>query len=64
MRLGELDGQWSEDLVLLGKIWGFLKYHHPKVASGDLNWDFELFRFLQRYPAGSHPGQRDFSKPG
>ena len=57
--LGELTPQRIEDLVLLGKIWGFLKYHHPKVASGDLNWDFELFRFLQRYPAGLKARQRD-----
>ncbi|MBC7776653.1 MAG: hypothetical protein H7246_14565, partial [Phycisphaerae bacterium] len=57
--LGELTEQRVEDLVLLGKIWGFLKYHHPKVASGDLNWDFELFRFLQRYPTGLKSRQRD-----
>ncbi|MBP6810704.1 MAG: hypothetical protein KA138_04265 [Saprospiraceae bacterium] len=57
--LGELNEQRIEDLVLLGKIWGFLKYHHPKVASGDLNWDFELFRFLQRYPSGLKSQQRD-----
>lgn len=59
VRLGELSEQRVEDLVLLGKIWGFLKYFHPKVASGDLNWDFELFRFLQRYPADLSARQRD-----
>jgi carboxyl-terminal processing protease len=21
------------------KVWGFLKYHHPKIAGGGLNWD-------------------------
>lgn len=21
------------------KIWGFLKYHHPRIAAGGLNWD-------------------------
>lgn len=35
-----------ENLALLGEVWGFLKYHHPKVTSGGLNWDFELFRIL------------------
>jgi C-terminal processing protease CtpA/Prc len=59
VKLGELSGQRIEDLVLLGKIWGFLKYHHPKVASGDLNWDFELFRFLKRYQPGISKKQRD-----
>ncbi|MCC6289813.1 MAG: hypothetical protein IT249_18195, partial [Chitinophagaceae bacterium] len=24
------------------KIWGFLKYYHPKVASGKLDWDKEF----------------------
>lgn len=39
----------TQDLVLLGKVWGFLKYHHPAVAKGDYNWDYELFRFLPGY---------------
>lgn len=33
-------------LAATAKIWGFLKYYHPKLASGDVNWDYELFRFL------------------
>ena len=33
-----------ENLVLLGKAWGFLKYHHPAVVHGDRQWDFDLFR--------------------
>lgn len=24
------------------KIWGFLKYHHPEVAKGNLDWDSEF----------------------
>lgn len=35
-----------EKLVLLGKIWGFLKYYHPIVCNGQYNWDYELFRWL------------------
>lgn len=57
--LGNLTNERVEDLVLLGKIWGFLKYHHPKVASGELNWDFELFRVLANYAPGMKPQQRD-----
>ncbi|PSK91149.1 peptidase S41-like protein [Taibaiella chishuiensis] len=30
----------------LGMLWGFLKYHHPSVVTGKLNWDAELFRIL------------------
>ncbi|MBL7809370.1 MAG: hypothetical protein JNN28_16240 [Saprospiraceae bacterium] len=57
--LGQMTPERVHDLVILGKIWGFLKYHHPKVASGDINWDYELFRFLQRYPEGLKARQRD-----
>ena len=38
-----------DDLELLGKVWGFLKYHHPAIATGDYNWDYELFRMLPNY---------------
>lgn len=26
-------------LAALAKLWGFLKYHHPKVATGKIDWD-------------------------
>jgi C-terminal processing protease CtpA/Prc len=35
-----------ENLATLGRVWGFLKYHHPKVTSGLMHWDYELFRIL------------------
>ncbi len=35
-----------ENLTTLGRVWGFLKYHHPKVTTGQLHWDYELFRIL------------------
>lgn len=35
-----------EHMAVLGMIWGFLKYHHPRVAGGELHWDYELFRVL------------------
>jgi hypothetical protein len=37
-----------EDLAILGKVWGFLKYYHPVIAKGDYNWDYELFRILPK----------------
>jgi hypothetical protein len=37
-----------ESLVLLGKVWGFLKYHHPEVVRGNRHWDFDLFRVTPR----------------
>lgn len=36
----------GENLVTLAKVWGFLKYHHPLVTSGQREWDAELFRVL------------------
>lgn len=34
------------NLSTLGKVWGFVKYHHPAVTSGKRQWDFDLFRIL------------------
>ena len=35
-----------EHLDVLGKVWGFLKYYHPRIRIGDHNWDYELFRII------------------
>lgn len=37
-----------QDLVLLGKVWGFARYHHPRLASGDLSCDDELVRIIPK----------------
>ena len=55
----DLNQQKTDDLVLLGKIWGFLKYHHPAIAKGEYNWDYELFRFLPDYLQAADNKQRD-----
>lgn len=44
--LDPLSIQMAENLEVLGKVWGFLKYYHPEVAKGKYNWDYELFRVL------------------
>jgi C-terminal processing protease CtpA/Prc len=44
--LSELTPIQIENLALLGKVWGFLKYYHPRVTAGKLQWDYELFRIL------------------
>jgi hypothetical protein len=36
----------QDNLLVAGQFWGFLKYHHPAIASGNYNWDAELFRHL------------------
>ena len=55
----ELTEQKIEDLELLGRIWGFLKYHHPAIVKGNYNWDYELFRILPGYLKATNNQQRD-----
>ena len=43
---GTLTPQMVENLALLAKVWGFLKYYHPTVGSGEYNWDYVLFRAM------------------
>ncbi len=45
-----------QNLVLLGKVWGFAKYHHPLVVGGDHNWDYELFRAVAEVLAAPDRG--------
>lgn len=44
--IASLTGRQIDDLAVLGRVWGFLKYHHPRIAGGELHWDYELFRVL------------------
>jgi C-terminal processing protease CtpA/Prc len=55
----ELDEKKMDDLELLGRIWGFLKYYHPAIAKGKYNWDYELFRFLPEYLKTDDNSRRD-----
>ncbi|MEO9891691.1 S41 family peptidase [Aurantibacter sp.] len=38
----------TQKLSATAKVWGFLKYYHPKVAEGTYNWDKELFKVLPK----------------
>ena len=42
-----LTKQQAQNLFVLAKLWGFLKYHHPEVAKGKNNFDEELFKIMQ-----------------
>lgn len=46
--LGKTTSQTHKNLDVLGRVWGFLKYYHPAVVDGDINWDYELFRILPK----------------
>jgi hypothetical protein len=43
---GDISKIQVENLATLGRVWGFLKYHHPKVTAGQIHWDYELFRIM------------------
>lgn len=36
----------TEKLASIGKIYGFLKYYHPKVGKGKYDWDKEFIKYL------------------
>jgi C-terminal processing protease CtpA/Prc len=44
--ISQLTPAQIENLAMLGKVWGFLKYHHPAVTSGTRHWDYDLLRVL------------------
>lgn len=47
-QLREVNQEQAAKLYKLCKVWGFLKYYHPTIAKGEVNWDYELFRFLPK----------------
>lgn len=49
-----LSAQQIQGLHLLGRVWGFLKYHHPRVTSGQVPWDAELLRMVPRVLDAHH----------
>ncbi|WP_062703246.1 S41 family peptidase [Chryseobacterium indologenes] len=47
------------DLAVLGKVWGFLKYYHPKASSGTVNWDYELFKVMPAILSAKNESERN-----
>lgn len=42
----QVDSTTLENLTVLGRVWGYVKYHHPVFADSTLNVDYELFELL------------------
>ena len=59
IELSNLTSENIDNLELLGRVWGFLKYHHPEIAKGNYNWDYELFRFLPKYIEVQNDNERN-----
>lgn len=57
--INPLNSELIRNLDLLGRVWGFLKYHHPEIAKGKYNWDYELFRILPKYTQAKNNIDRD-----
>lgn len=47
IHIDSCDLEMSSKLAQLCKVWGYLKYYHPAIATGKYNWDFELFQTMQ-----------------
>ena len=54
-----VDKNQIENLKSLGLIWGFLKYYHPTIAKGQVNWDYALFRILPKVIHSENKKSRD-----
>jgi len=59
IEISDITPDLINDLELLGKVWGFLKYYHPEIAKGKYNWDYELFRFIPSYLNKSNRKERE-----
>lgn len=59
IRLVPMTPAMIENLEILGKVWGFLKYYHPEVAKGNYNWDYELFRVLPQIANAKNKKERN-----
>ncbi len=46
--LSSISEDKTMDLAKLCKVWGVVKYYHPKVVAGGINWDYELFRVMPK----------------
>jgi C-terminal processing protease CtpA/Prc len=44
----------EQKLFLTSKVWGFLKYYHPTVNEGKMNWDNELKKIVDKLPDASN----------
>lgn len=54
---GQNDLTETEKFAFTAKVWGFLKYYHPDVASGKYNWDKQLFEILPKIKSSTSKEQ-------
>lgn len=59
MQVTGVHAQRVQDLTLLCKVWGFLKYYHPNAARTDVYWDGRLLDMIERVPEWKNDSIRD-----
>lgn len=47
----------NQKLESLCRVWGFLKYYHPNVAAGNLNWDQQLLQKIDELDQVHNKGE-------
>lgn len=53
------DAKRATDLALLCKVWGFVKYYHPNVIRGGVDWDGPLLDMIPRVATWQSDSARD-----
>ena len=56
--LDAVDPLVLDNLEVLGRVWGFVKYHHPAMADTTIHIDYELFGLLPRV-THAEPSERN-----
>lgn len=41
------DFDFNNMLSTSARVWGFLKYYHPALSDGEINWDYKLLALLE-----------------
>ena len=59
INLSSLTPAQTQNLEMLGKVWGFVKYHHPAVTAGKHNWEYELVRVMPKVLAADNRDAAD-----
>lgn len=54
----QIDSATLENLEVLGRVWGFVKYHHPALVDSICEIDYELFELLPQV-ADATPVERN-----
>lgn len=57
IRIKNLTAVQQENLYILAKVWGYVKYRHPSITDGKINWDAELFRVMPKVLAAKDKEQ-------